>query len=317
MNNLGMFQFRRWALWLLIFCFAQLAYAADKLSFWTVKANGATVHILGSIHAGKASFYPLPDNITKAFESADYLVLEVASSDDYQPVVELTAGKTIYSLLQAKTQAALKAYLQPYQANPDTQRYADKITQLKPWMATTMIQMVELGKIGFDPNLGIDWYFEQQAQRLEKPILALETTKQQMDALQGIAYASNLKARHYSPKLFQDLTLLATLQAIPTITEDMQQLEHAWQTGQAEKIYQLIHDSLKIDGQLDKAFQKQFMTLLYVDRNQRMLNKIMQYFSTQKVYFVVVGAAHMGGQAGIITQLIQKGYTVIQHSADR
>jgi uncharacterized protein YbaP (TraB family) len=60
-----------------------------------------------------------------------------------------------------------------------------------------------------------------------------------------------------------------------------------------------------------KAIPEYYQAILK-DRNVAMLEKIEGYLEdkSKETYFVVVGAAHMVGEDGIVTRLKEKGYTV-------
>ena len=49
---------------------------------------------------------------------------------------------------------------------------------------------------------------------------------------------------------------------------------------------------------------------LLVTRNNNWMPKLVEYLQTPETEFVLVGAMHMAGDAGLIAQLQQAGYTV-------
>src|SRR5437588_9914893 len=75
-----------WRVCLLLFlvCLAPLARAAEpaveagpKLFCWKVTGpEGGAVYLLGTIHVGRADFYPMPAVIETSFKEADTLVTE-------------------------------------------------------------------------------------------------------------------------------------------------------------------------------------------------------------------------------------------------
>ena len=54
------------------------------------------------------------------------------------------------------------------------------------------------------------------------------------------------------------------------------------------------------------------MKLLFINRDERMTNKIVEYLGDKEdaTYLVTVGAGHMVGKKGIINRLQNLGYTV-------
>jgi uncharacterized protein YbaP (TraB family) len=63
----------------------------------------------------------------------------------------------------------------------------------------------------------------------------------------------------------------------------------------------------KEDSRLSSAYQK-----LVYERNINMAEKIEGYLRTKGNYFVIIGAAHLVGEKGIIEILRGKGYRVVQ-----
>ncbi len=55
-----------------------------------------------------------------------------------------------------------------------------------------------------------------------------------------------------------------------------------------------------------------FKNKLLDERNERMVDKLMDCFKTGKKYLVIVGAAHMVGEKGLIQLLKKKGYSLKQ-----
>jgi len=95
--------------------------------------------------------------------------------------------------------------------------------------------------------------------------------------------------------------LLLTL--IPQ-AQNSSQLLDAWRRGDADLLAQ----------QTRAAFNDypSFGRRLLDDRNHNWIPKIEQYLNSGKIYFVVAGAAHMGGPEGGLALLRARGYGVEQ-----
>src|SRR5215813_8233848 len=73
---------------LVLCCFASVRAAppaagdgASKHFLWRVTGSKGVVYLLGTIHVGKADFYPLPSIIEDSFKNADTLIEEVDLSE--------------------------------------------------------------------------------------------------------------------------------------------------------------------------------------------------------------------------------------------
>jgi uncharacterized protein YbaP (TraB family) len=112
---------------LALFCFASAEAAppaagngAPKHFLWQVTGPKGVVYLLGTIHAGKADFYPLPSIIEDSFNKADTLIEEIDLSQPAEAArVErglIEGGSypnsdTITNHLSEVTRSHLAAYL--------------------------------------------------------------------------------------------------------------------------------------------------------------------------------------------------------------
>jgi len=111
---------------LALFCFAAAGAAstaedgAPKHFLWKVTGPKGVVYLLGTIHIGKADFYPLPAIIEDSFKKADTLIEEVDISEPPEAARIQRAltddgrypdGDTITNHLSEATRSHLEAYL--------------------------------------------------------------------------------------------------------------------------------------------------------------------------------------------------------------
>src|SRR5215472_5763828 len=108
-------------------CFASAGAAlpaagdgAPKHFLWRVTGSKGVVYLLGTIHVGKADFYPLPPVIEDSFKKADRLIEEVDLSEPAETARMrqwVTAdggyanGDTITNHLSEVTRSHLAAYV--------------------------------------------------------------------------------------------------------------------------------------------------------------------------------------------------------------
>jgi uncharacterized protein YbaP (TraB family) len=164
----------------------------------------------------------------------------------------------------------------------------------KPWFLALVLESLELLKLGFDPNYGIDKYFISKAEG-KKKILELESLDYQIDLL------SNLSDKD------QELFLIYTLKDLNIMEQELDKLTQAWISGDTKGMETILTRSVSEDKRLSSIFEK----LIY-ERNRKMVSKIEDFLRTKEVYFVIVGAGHLVGNQGIIEILKGKGYLVEQ-----
>ena len=270
---------------------SQLATAAgDKLLFWRVDTPGATIHLLGSMHMSTADVYPLRPEIMQAWRDADYLVVEVDISGAREAQVQQAIlangmyfdGRTLQDDLSPRTYAAFAARLNSSGLPPEMTR------MMKPGLAALMLMAQELEKAGLDPEQGIDKYFLRQAAG-NKPILELETVELQMDVILNLSQP--------------DAAIRQTLSQIDNMDAMLERRVSAWKRGDAEDLArQVIDEELAAIPELAEDHRR-----IYDDRNHAMTAKIAEMQARGGNYFVVVGAAHLVGDQGIVSLLEKRG----------
>jgi len=276
---------------------ATLNFSASGNNFlWKVKGNNNTVYILGSLHLAKPEFYPLDEKIENAFESSDALVVEVdiGKQDPYllqQKFFEkgmYYGSDTIADHLSKETFELAKKKLASLGMD------ISYMIMYKPWFLAINLVTLELIKLGFDPNYGIDKYFMDKA-RGNKDILELETVDFQIGLFDGFNDSQ------------QELLLFSTLLDIDIIEQEMEKMISFWQSGDAEGLEKILRRGLDEHPQILPIYEK-----LFYERNKSMTKKIETFLADGRDYFVVVGAGHLVGKEGIIELLKEKGYSVNQ-----
>jgi uncharacterized protein len=268
---------------------------AERNFLWRVQSKGNTVYVLGSIHLLKKDVYPLSRAIEGAFEKSNVLAVEADVSDisrlDLQKLMESAfypAGDSLDKHVSGETFNLIK---------DETARAGlpmELVYNQKPWFLALTLESVELMKSGYDPNYGIDKHFLSKAEGRKK-ISELESLDYQINLLAGLNDEE------------QELFLLYTLRELKILVQEVDKLVDAWKSGATEKMESTITRSLAED----KRFYAIYDTLIY-KRNRNMAQKIEGYLKTNGTYFVVVGAAHLLGDKGIIQLLKDRGYSVEQ-----
>jgi uncharacterized protein YbaP (TraB family) len=147
-------------------------------------------------------------------------------------------------------------------------------------------------KAGYDPNYGMDKYFLSKAAGTKK-ILELESLDYQIDLLSSLNDDE------------QELFLLYTLKDLKILTQEVDKLVEAWQSGAAESMEKTVTKSFTEDRRFSGIYDK-----LIHKRNRNMALKIEGFLKTNGTCFVVVGAAHLLGDRGIVQLLKGRGYSV-------
>ena len=269
----------------------------QKLFCWKVTGPQGVVYLLGTLHVGRADFYPLPSILESSFKQADTLITEAelvepqASSHLLKVLLErgvYPTGDSIDKHISQETRARLIRYI------ATTEELASSYVRLKPWFLSFAITLVEAKRMGFDPANGVDRHFVDEATEMHKPIATLETAEAQLALMSSF------------PDELQDKFLLSTLVDAEHKTEIIDGMIAAWKSGSAEAMDEAT------------AYPREYPALkplfdqLFAQRNDAMTQKIERFLQTPKTYFVAVGAGHLTGERGILNQLRGKHYDVEQ-----
>jgi len=272
--------------------------AQEKGLFWTLRSGTSTVFLLGSIHVAKPDLYPLPRPIEKGFALSDTLVVEaetekskpqsnaemafIVRSGSYPPHDSLK--KALSPKTYALTQHKLK------KAGLDIAHF----DRFKPWMVVFTLMGVELQRLGFQAEYGIDIHFIKKAQG-KKKIVELEGIREQ------IGYLNAFSAEE------QEQFLLYTLADLELFETQIDAMFAAWLRGDANDFDRLMTENFSSRPELASISEK-----LVAGRNRTMLAKIESFLKQKGTYFVVVGAGHLVGEGGIVNLLKKKGFRVEQ-----
>lgn len=281
----------------MLLAFVSLAprLAAQEKSFlWKVQSKHGAIYVLGSIHYLKQENYPLKKSIQDAFENCQTLVFEIdLSSATPERAQQLMLEKAHYrdgTLLQQHI--SLQTYKLAERRAQELGIGISQMSPFKPWFVALSLLSLKLQKMGFDPNYGLDRFLADQAKRGDKIIRGLESLEFQFGLLDQLSPSE------------QDSMLRQTLDELDLLDKSLDQLVESWLTGNARAVEDLLLASMK---EYPAVYRK-----VVIDRNRRWLPDLIKMLEQGEKALVVVGAAHLVGQDGLIELLKQRGYTVEQ-----
>ena len=264
--------------------------------FWKATAGQGTLFLLGSLHFGSQSLYPLPALVTDAFSASDVLVVEA----DIDGIHNADIAQTLRTKGRYEDKPGLEARVKPmtWQKTMELANTLgmteEQLRPLKPWFASLALTAQALKQAGYTADLGIDLNFLKQAEG-KKPVMELESVDGQASLLEGLSGAE------------QEEMLLQTVQELTRGVEYFKTLIDVWKRGDADAMDLITRQSFG-SGQLGGELYK----ILFEDRNLMMANRLKDMAADGRTYFVVVGAAHMGGEKGILALLEEKGFNITQ-----
>jgi uncharacterized protein YbaP (TraB family) len=279
----------QYAFAIIVFC--HLPLQADT-SVWVAKSANRTVYLGGTIHLLRPSDFPLPVEFNKAYQNAKTIVFETDIGKMNDPSIQqMMLANMMYS-----DDRNLQQVLSPA-AYAILQKHCEKIGlpisglhPFKPAMAVLTLLSLELQRMGV-AQAGVDAHFYQKAIADGKLIMALEPIETQLVFLAGMGEDN------------EDDFVTHAIKDFKRTRELIEQLIVAWREGKATAFEQLFLADMKRDY---PALHRK----LLVERNQNWLPLIEAYFKTSETEFVLVGAAHLVGEQGILNQLTKRGYSI-------
>ncbi|MGL5038199.1 MAG: TraB/GumN family protein [Aeromonas sp.] len=273
-----------------LFCLLLPLHAIADPAFYRV-SKGAQQHwLLGSIHAGKPALYPLPAPIEQAWQQSHALVMEVdmnsitpAQWQQSSALTRLGEGKTLKDQLPAKLYQRTLSAGARYGLNEAT------LAPLRPWFAAITLSQVAMAHSDFNSALGIDQHFATRAANEGKPVVGFETLHQQLVYLASVGNNQNLM-------------LASTLDELPTLEKGFTEVMNAWQQGDESALIHLLKEEMA-----PPVLQQWMTQTLLAKRNHAWLKK---WPTLPSQSFVVVGALHLYGPQGLLTQLAQQGWQI-------
>jgi uncharacterized protein YbaP (TraB family) len=278
------------------FCHAQAptqapAKAARRSLMWKATSPTNTVYLLGSIHVGDNSLYPLPQGVEAAFAASKVLAVEInVKSIDQSKVFKLvqeygmyTGDETLSKHISKETSDALDDFC--------TKNSLPRglLETMKPWVAAITVVTFAFKAAGEDPNLGIDMHFLNE---VKEP--------QRIDELESVDFQMSILSSATEQE--QQELLSASLKQSDKTKGMLQKLQQAYISGDTESLEKLVRE--------EESGSKSLMKKLLDDRNVTMTQRVEQYLKGKEPSFVVVGAGHMLGEKGIVKLLQDKGYHV-------
>lgn len=247
---------------------------------------------MGSIHVLPASAYPLRPALQIAFNKSQRVVFEVdlnmvsqqAVLREFEEVGVYPPGDSLEHHVSRQTIKLVK------QALANLGISYQKAKRFKPALLGELITSRYTELAGFREDLGVDRYFYYQAKNTRKPVLGLETIRDQ--------------ARVLSDDSSGEARLVEAIASLPAAKEVLDQLVDAWKDGRINTLDRLLNQDEWSDP---KSFESMFLT-----RNQKWLPQIERFLTGESNYLVIVGSGHLVGDHGLVRALQERGYQVKQ-----
>ncbi len=265
-------------------------------ALWKVSDADNSVYLLGSFHALQKSDYPLSPAVNAAFSDAEVLMFEISPEEMLSPELGLSmqkaaripGGKALSDIIPQAQWLQVQAWLK---ANPNIS--APLIAQSKPWFVALVISQIEMQKLGFTGEQGLDRYFMTEADKNGKPTRGLEAAASQVQLFDGM------------PDEVQRQFLAESLKPVSEMTSELTAMHTAWRKGDAATLEKLTVKQMRRD-------YPSLYRSINVDRNRAWIPQIRQFLDHERSddALVVVGSLHLLGSDGLVQGLKAQGLRV-------
>jgi uncharacterized protein YbaP (TraB family) len=277
--------------WLLVLVFCPLVAEAASGCIWKITApSGGTLYLGGSIHALRSTDYPLPAGYNRAFDASSRIALEVepkalsGSTASLSKAGKYPSGDSLKNHVDPRTYDYLKRIFALLRI-PE-----EKFSRYRPWMLVLLLDSPS--ERGLSDDLGVDEFITQRARANNKPIVGLESAAEHASVFSGL-----------NDRQSEALLLVQFIPAGESFSGGNKMMG-AWRRGDIDWLARSTHAAY--------ADFPAFGDRLLGQRNRRWVPKLEAYMKSGQTYFVVVGAAHLGGSDGLIALLRARNCKVEQ-----
>jgi len=268
-----------------------------KSFLWEVSSLTNRVYLYGTVHAGKASFFPLSEPVLKAFAESKLLAVEADITD--AAAMEKSASSMLLVPPDSLAKRVPAPVYQRFVKQLDRFGMPESlVVQLKPFLASSMLAFAEWQRQGYLPRYGVDLHLITGAREQKKRIVELEGAQVQSELMDSLTDLENLQA-------FE-----GTVAALESgLTRDqITGVVNAWQSGDPKLLLEVVrayNESVPGAKELEDKF--------IWSRHEAMAKKIEGWLlDGRERVFVAVGALHLAGPRGLVEMLRTRGYVVRQ-----
>ncbi len=261
-------------------------------SVWSVHSGDNVLFLGVTVHLLRPGDYPLPDEFERAYEASTELYFEtdIGSMNDLavqaQMLQQLTYGddKSLRSVLNDEAYTALSAY------TATAGLPIAMLEKFKPGLLVSTLQVLAFQGMGFTPQ-GVDAFFHTRAVGDGKSEGQLETIDEQIGFIAAMGEGNESEF------------ILISLEELGEIGDVMEEMIGAWRSGDSAALSDLFVDEMKAES-------PELYDSLQLQRNLKWVPQIEQMLEDQDTEFVLVGAAHIVGENGLLDLLEKKGYEI-------
>jgi len=269
--------------------------ARPQTCLWSIDSGGSRVYLLGAVHFLRHSDYPLPDPMEAAYRRSRKIFFETDIDGMTDPALQARMmqmgtypeGADVFERLRPDTRKLLEQKIGELGIPPAA------IARLRPWTLAVTLAALELKRLGFEEDAGVDLHFYRKAKADGKAIGFLESNLFQVELLAGLDAA------------VQDAYLQQTLKDFEELEGLAPEMVALWRSGHQRRLHALMITNFAEHPDLRERFLAR--------RNRSWAAQISDLVGRQEDILVVVGALHLVGPDSVVDLLERQGHRIRQH----
>lgn len=257
-------------------------------AMWAVRDDDTTIYLFGTFHLLEGRHDWFNEEVRAAFDRSSELVLEFVPPDnaaELQPVIARYAvdpsGRPLSQRLPAPLARRLGAKLSQLGMPANTYE------ALEPWFVAMALVNAAAARLGITGENGTETILMAAARERRMPVGGVETVESQLEILDSMAAPLQVKQ------------LDQTIRDLDRLSEIYGPMTEAWATGDAERVFQIMHAHLRETPDLYRA--------MMVDRNARWTGWIRERMARPGTVFLAVGTGHLAGPDSVQAMLARHG----------
>jgi len=236
----------------------------------------------------------LPSEFEEAYQASSELIFEtdIGSMNDLSVQAQMLQQLTYSDERSLRTVLSDEAYtaLAAYTATAGLP--IAMLEKFKPGLLISTLQILVFQSMGFTPQ-GVDAFFHTRTMGDGKAEGQLETVQEQIGFIAAMGEGNESEF------------ILLSLKDLEETGDVMESMIGAWRSGDAAGLSEMFVEDMKAEA------PELYDSLLY-QRNLKWIPQIDRMLQDADTEFVLVGAAHIVGDNGLLDLLAQKGYEINQ-----
>ena len=284
---------------LMLMCAWGMGMAESRPLLYLVEdAEGHRIYLLGTIHVGGESTYPLSEAVENAYAEAEVLAVELdlyAYANDPELAAQSAELWAYPPEDSAKNHLSEETYALGVEKLGESEEDLDRL-RTAGWLSLAMKYAYE--QTGLSPELGADLHLLTRAHEDGKPIDELEGYESQMEVLLAL------------PDSVVEEQLVQLLKNPALCGASIRMMLTAWEQGMEGTLRVFVAQDASLPAA--DAERQDYQDTLYHDRDDGFFTAAEGYLREGRTALIAVGAAHVIGAGGLKDQFIAAGYTVTE-----